>query len=184
MITWKTKNINIQDYYKIMRRIVMLNGHDGTSTSGYKAWKNFKDNWRVTVIPTGEAEDYKQFYSHLTNIKVSDGIAWGVTGKREMVLFVVDSNNPFITRSNVMPIGHELLHAIYQDSVGTFHITRKYDSPEGKAGTTAAAATVIVHDNWYGNKITLKIWISWGVGWIPLTIPFIPIKQAKKDYAI
>jgi len=174
-IEWKTKNINIQDYYKIIRRTVILN-------SSYSYWQDFKRDWRVTVIPTDEAGEYSQFYSHLTNIEVSDGIAWGITGLKEMVLFVVDSTNPYITRSNAMPIGHELLHAIYQDNVGTTHITRQYDSPEGRAGTRAAAATVIVHDTWYGSKTTLKFWIAWGLGWLPINIPFIPVKTAKQIY--
>jgi hypothetical protein len=83
-----------------------------------------------------------------------------------------------------MPLAHELLHAIYQDGVGTYHITRKYDSPEGRAGTRGAAATVIVHDNWYGNKETIKFWIRWKMIYLPITIPFIPIKKAKELYNI
>jgi len=34
---WKTKKINIQRYYKAVRRCIILNGDDGTSGSGYKA---------------------------------------------------------------------------------------------------------------------------------------------------
>ena len=176
-IIWKTKNINIQDYYKIMRRIIIFN-------SDYNYWKSFKYNWKVTVIPTDEAGEYSRFYSHLTNIEVSDGIAWGITGDHEMVLFVVDSNNPFITRSNAMPISHELLHAIYIDNVGTFHIERKFDSPEGRAGTKASAGTVIVHDNWYGRKMTERFWISYGLGWLPITYSYMPLFVAKQLYPI
>ena len=51
---------------------------------------------------------------------------------------------------------------VYQDGIGTHHITRKYDAPEGRAGTRGAAATVIVHDNWYGSKKTIKFWIRHG----------------------
>lgn len=152
--------------------------------SNYDYWQKFKSQWKVTVIPVDQAGKYSQYYAHLTNIEVSDGIAWGITGMREMVLFVVDSNNPFITRSNTMPIVHELLHAIYQDNVGTTHIKRKYDAPEGRAGTMGAAATVIVHDNWYGTKDTLRIWISYGLGWLPITIPFIPLAYARAHYKI
>ena len=83
-----------------------------------------------------------------------------------------------------MPLAHELLHALYQDRIGTFHITRKFDAPEGRAGTKGAAATVIVHDNWYGTKKTIKIWIRWSMIWLPITIPFIPVKEAKKWYPI
>lgn len=182
-ITWHTQNINIQDYYKIMRRIVMFNGDDGTHLSGYKVWQIIKENWNIHVIPVERADEFSRFYNHL-DIEVSDGIAWGITGLREMYLFVNDSRNPFITRSNVMPIGHELLHAIYQEKVGTFHITRKYDSPEGRAGSQGSAGTVIVHDNWYGSKITNKFWIWHGSMWLPITYPYIPIREAKKQYAI
>ena len=63
-IIWHTKNINIQSYYKIIRRIIMLNGNDGTHLSGYRAWQEFKSDWILHVIPVDQAEDYKQFYEH------------------------------------------------------------------------------------------------------------------------
>mgnify|MGYP003671787934 FL=1 len=183
MIHYFTKNIDEKKYNDIIQRTIMINGHDGTNNSGYKAWKNFEDNWELNIIPVTDQEDFKSFYEHL-DIETSDGIAWGVTGFKVIYMFVNDVKNPFIIRQNVMPLAHELLHAIYQDAVGTFHITRNYDSPEGRANTRAAAATVIVHDNWYGSKETIKIWIRWGMIWLPITIPFIPVKVAKKIYAI
>ena len=151
-------------------------------SAGYNFWRIFKEDWKITVIPVDQAGEYSEFYAHLTNIEVSDGIAWGITGLREMVLFVVDSRNPFIIRSNAMPIGHEILHAIFQSEVGTTHITRLYDAPDGRRWTQASASTVIVHDIWYGTKETLRLWISWGLGWLPITVPFITIKEAKKRY--
>ena len=183
MINYFTKNIDEKKYNDIIQRIIMINGHDGTSNSGYKAWKNFEDNWELNIIPVTDQEDFKVYYKHL-NIETSDGIAWGVTGVKVIYMFVNDVKNPFIIRQNIMPLGHELLHAIYQDAVGTFHITRVYDSPEGRANTRAAAATVIVHDNWYGSKETIKVWIRWGMIWLPITIPFIPVKVAKEIYPI
>jgi len=175
-IIWHTKKINIQNYYKIIRRSIYFN-----STAGY--WMLFKKDWTVHVFPADDIDKYKHFFAHL-NVKTSSGIAWGITGNKEMYLFVVDSRNPFIIRSNAMAIAHELLHAIYQDNVGTFHIKRHYDAPDGKAGSRAPAATVIVHDNWYGSKETFRFWISWGIGWIPITIPYIPLKKAKQLYPI
>jgi len=177
-IEWHTKNINIQDYYKIIRRTIIFN-----STYGY--WLLFKKYWTVHVIPVDEAGEYSQFYAHLEgDIEISDGIAWGITGKHEMVLFVVDSRNPFITRSNAMPISHELLHAIYQDNVGTFHIRRRYNSPDGIMGTRAPASTVIVHDNWYGSKDTFQFWISYIFGWLPIRISYMPLWRASELYAV
>ena len=107
--------------------------------------------------------------------RFSEGIAWGITGDHEMVLFVVDSRNPFTIRSNAMMISHELLHAIYIDNIGTFHIKRFYDAPDGDEGTRAPAGTVIVHDNWYGSRKTFRFWISYVFGWLPITISYIPI---------
>jgi hypothetical protein len=183
MIRFFTKNIDQKKYTDIINRIIMINAHDGTSNSGYKALEKFKKDWTLNIIPVTEQEDFKVFYNHL-DIEVSDGIAWGVTGSKVIYMFINDIKNPFIIRQNIMPLAHELLHAIYQDSVGTYHITRKYNSPEGRAGTRGAAATVIVHDNWYGSKETIKIWIRWGMIWLPITIPFMPIKKAKEDYSI
>ena len=87
-------------------------------------------------------------------------------------------------RQNIRPLAHERLHALYIDAVGTEHIVRRYNAPEGKAGTSGSRATVIVHDNWYGSKETIRIWIRWGFIWMPITIPYIPIKKAKEIYNI
>jgi len=182
-INFTTKNIDQEKYIKIIRRIIVLNGHNGEDLSGYQAWVRFNRDWHLNIIPVTEQYDYERYYKHL-NVETSSGIAWGVTGQKVIYMFVNDSSNTFITRQNIMPLGHELLHAIYQDEVGTQHITRLYDAPEGKAGTSGARATVIVHDNWYGSKETIRFWIRHGFIWLPITIPFIPIKKAKEDYSI
>lgn len=182
-INWHTKNINIQNYYKVMRRAVILNGNDVKHLSGYEAWKDFKENTTIHVYPADRLDEFRHFFDHL-DIETSEGIAWGVTGLNEVHMFINDSRNDFIFRSNVMPFIHEVLHVLYQQQVGTFHVTRKYDAPEGRAGTKGSAATVIVHDNWYGSKERLRIWISWGIGWLPVNFPYIPIIKAKGMYAI
>tara|TARA_R110002020_G_scaffold278160_1_gene493610 strand:- start:776 stop:1330 length:555 start_codon:yes stop_codon:yes gene_type:complete len=183
MIVFKTKNIDKEKYKDIIQRTIILNGDDGTPLSGYRAWQNFDQTWTLMIIPVTEQEEYKRYYGHL-QVEVSDGIAWGVTGQKVIYMFINDSANSFIIRQNVMPLAHELLHALYIDAVGTQHIVRRYNAPEGKAGTSGSRATVIVHDNWYGSKETIKIWIRWGFIWMPITIPYIPIKKAKEIYDI
>ena len=183
MIVFKTKNIDEKKYRDIIQRTIILNGDDGTPLSGYRAWQNFDQTWTLMIIPVTEQADYERYYGHL-RIETSSGISWGVTGQKVIYMFVNDSANSFIIRQNIMPLAHELLHALYIDAVGTQHIVRRYNAPEGKAGTSGARATVIVHDNWYGSKETIKIWIRWGFIWMPITIPYIPIKKAKEIYDI
>ncbi|WP_428323622.1 hypothetical protein [Nitrosopumilus sp.] len=184
MINWHTKNINIQNYYKIMRRAIMLNGDNGRGLSGYAAWKHFKDNTTLHVFPADRLDEFRHFFAHL-DVETAEGIAWGVTGQNEVYMFINDSRNSFIFRSNIMPFVHELLHVLYQQQVGTFHVTRLYDgAPEGRIGTRGSAATVIVHDNYYGSKERIRVWISWGIGWLPVSFPYIPIRKAKEMYPI
>jgi len=182
-IIWETKKINIQDYYKIIRRTIIFNADDGTEKSGYRVWKKFKKECTLRILPADQLDKYRHFFAHL-NVEVSDGIAWGVTGLNEITMFIVDSRNPFIIRSNAMPLGHELLHWIYQWAVGTHHITRRFDAPDGRALTRAPAATVIVHDLTYGSKNMLTFWIAYGFGWLPIRIYFLPIWKAKKLYKL
>lgn len=180
-IIYHTKNIDQSKYNDIIQRTVTITGNNGTHLSGQRMWEHFKNKWTVNIIPVTEQGNFSRFYDHLT-IETSDGIAWGVTGKKVIYMFVNDVKNPFIIRQNIMPLAHELLHAVYQDAVGTSHITRIYDSPEGKSGTKGAAATVIVHDLWYGSRETIRLWIRWGLIWLPITIPFLMIKDAKIIY--
>ena len=82
---------------------------------------------------------------------------------------------------------HERLHVLYQRKVGTSHIQYKSDKPPEvrRLPQSGPAATVIVHDNWYGFKTKLKMWISWGLFiYLPLSIPYIPIRKAKGMYGI
>lgn len=182
-VTWHTKNINIQNYYKIIQRAIMLNADNGTHQSGRRAWIDFKKNVNLHVMPVDRMDEYKHMFAHL-NVETAEGIAWGFTGLNEVYMFINDSRNNFLFRSNIMPFVHELLHVIYQRNVGTFHVTRHYDAPDGKAGTRSPASTAIVHDNWYGTKKTIRVWLAWGVGWLPVNFPYIPIKEAKKLYPI
>jgi hypothetical protein len=182
---YHTKKINQKAYDQIIKNTIIFNGHDGTHLSGQVAWAKFDAEWTLEIIPLTDAIDpkYSSYFKHV-EVNTNTGIPWGITGKKTITVFVTDTRNPFILRQNVMPLAHELLHAVYQDNVGTYHITRKYNSPEGKAGTRGAAQTVIVHDNWYGSKETLKFWIRYGVIWLPITIPYCPIKKAKEEYPI
>ena len=84
---------------------------------------------------------------------------------------------------NILPCYHEMLHALYQDQIGTSHIMYKtVDPPEvKKSGQKGPAATVIVHDNWYGFKTKITTWY-WILFWLPIKMPYIPIKKAKILY--
>ena len=101
MINFFTEKIDEKKYRDIIQRIIMINGHDGTNNSGYKAWKNFEENWELNIIPVTEQEDFKVYYEHL-NVETSDGIAWGVTGKKVIYMFINDIKNPFIIRQNII----------------------------------------------------------------------------------
>lgn len=186
-IIFKTKNIDELVLTKLIRRTIILNGDNGRSGSGFTAWENFKDNWTLMIIPVTEQEDYSRFYQHL-DVETSDGMAWGVTGQKVIYMFVNDIKNSFIVRQNMMPLAHELLHALYQDAVGTGHIKRTMDIRIGntlkRKGQMAPAATVIVHEAWYGYKTKLRLWVRWGLIWLPVSIPYIPVKKAKELYNI
>ncbi len=190
-IDFKTKNINRQDYYKILRRCIIMNGYDGTHLSGERAWEDFKKNVKVTIIPVKDAWKYKEFFDHIAGAdkNFSSEMPWGKAGMNELIWAVNDKYNPlgFYIRQNVPPGMHEGLHVLYQRVIGTGHIYYKKTSPPEvkNIGQKGPAATVIVHDNWYGFKTKLKMWISWGLGvYLPLSIPYIPIKKAREMYDI
>ena len=174
-----TEKISIHRYYDVLQRCVMLN-------SSYAAWKRLKDKFTIYVIPLDKADEYKKFYEHL-KLEGAGGMAWGITGKNVLYWFVTDSRNPFIFRQNMGPGFHEVLHALYQNEVGTSHVTyRTRGNPIGAPnmfGKKGPAATVIVHDNWYGSKKKIIVWFHNG-GWIPMRMPYIPIKKAKEMYDI
>ena len=129
-ITFFTKNIDKKTYTDIIERTIMLNGHDGNHKSSYEALERFRKDWQLNIIPVTDQEDFKAFYNHL-DIEVSDGIAWGVTGSKVIFMFVNDSKNPFILRQNIMPLAHELLHAIYSSAENHERIYIK-DAEESK----------------------------------------------------
>lgn len=187
----RIKNANKQDLYKVIRRTVLLNAKDDKkgSMSTYEFWQWFKKNVQVTIIPVKDAWKYSEFFSHLKlGDRTSTGMPWGKAGKNEIIWAINDNYNPlgFYIRQNVPPGVHEILHIIYAKAIGTKHI--EYQRPEPpevkRLPKKGPAATVIVHDNWYGYKTKVKMWISWGVMYLPLSIPYIPIKIARKMYKL
>lgn len=188
---WWTKKINHQRYYKAMRRCIIINGHQKDANgydirgSGHAVWNRFKKQWHVIVMDLKDAEKYKHMYKHL-KLEGSGGMAWGVTGKNQLLWFVADSRDPRRFMSNLPPGFHELLHALYQQEIGTHHIMYQThgDPPEvsSKRGKLGPAATVIVHDNWYGFKTKIKMWFGISLMWVPVPMPYIPIWKAKKMY--
>ena len=184
---WKTKKINIQRYYKVIRRCIILNGYDGTPGSGYREWQNFKQRVKILVVPVSETEKYKDMYKHL-NIEKVGAIAWGVSGKDMFIWFVIDSRNPRVFMQNVGPGFHECLHVMYERVIGTTHIKYKYDIyidgvRQYKRGDMGPAATVVVHDNWYGMRASIRIWFLHSI-WVPTVMPYIPVKIIKQTYGI
>ena len=177
---WWTKKINTQNYYKAIRRCIIMN-------SDYKTWVQFKKQWHVIVMDLKDAEKYKDMYSHL-KLEGSGGMAWGVTGKNQLLWFVKDSRDFRTYMSNLRPGFHELLHALMQQEIGTEHVTYlTRGNPEGAPnmyGKKGPAATVIVHDNWYGTKDSIKMWFYQSMMWLPVLMPYIPVKYARKMYKI
>lgn len=177
---WYTKKINHQRYYKAIRRCIILN-------SSKEAWDHFKKLWHVIVMDVKDAEKYKHMYEHL-KVEGSGGMAWGVTGKFELIWFVNDSRDPRVFMSNLPPGFHECLHALHQQEIGTEHVTYKTcGNPAGATcmkGKKGPAATVIVHDVWYGTKRNIKIWFSVGLMYVPVRMPYAPVEESKRMYDV
>jgi len=177
-IHWDTEKINIQNYYKIIRRYTWLIG-------GYRVWKKVEKDWDIYVISVQKSGKYRKFYKHLRNAKTSDKMGWGITmppttnSKGKMLWFVIDSRNPFTIRQNATKGCHELAHIIVWVKLKNKRVKRLYKTPEGKKGSSGSAHTVIVHDVYYGSKEQFRFWISWAVGWIPITVLDIR-KRLKK----
>ena len=81
--------------------------HLGQSTSSFlKKWDiHF---WSV-------ADTNSQFFMHIKTTsgqKINPNMASGVTGKYRIDLWLIDSDNEFISRSNGDRVQHELCHAV------------------------------------------------------------------------
>jgi len=72
----------------------------------------FKKRWTIHIYPSTETQ--LAFFDHIfttSGQKIVPGIPSGVTGKFEMKLFLVDSPNSFVDRSNHVVAMHEFCHA-------------------------------------------------------------------------
>lgn len=197
-LIFTTKKINIQRYYSAVRTCVMLNAADRVrvkgrfgrtllkrregSLSSWQVWQLFKDKVTTHILPLSELDKYKDIFKHL-NIDPSGKMAWGFTGKNEWYWFVTDSRNPMIFMQNLGPGFHEVLHMMYQLVIGTSHIPYlTSDPPEvGRLPQNGPAATVVVHDAWYGFKDNIRVWFWVGL-FVPVRMPYIPIELARKRY--
>lgn len=199
-LKFTTKKINQKQYYNAIRKCVMLNAadrikvtdgmgktyviQDKNGLTPHEVWQMFKDTVTTHIMPVSETDKFKHMFKHL-NIESNGKMAWGVTGKNEWYWFVTDSRNPRIFMQNLGPGFHECLHMMYQMIIGTRHIGYIYsDSPEVKRlPQSGPAATVIVHDNWYGSKKKIRVWFFVGI-WVPVMMPYIPIENARSLYML
>lgn len=199
-LIFTTKKINIHRYYEAVKRCIMLNAADRTRRKGrfgrtilkkrrgalssHEVWSLFKREVTTHILPLSEMGKYTDMFKHL-NIDPNGKMAWGFTGKNEWYWFVTDSRDPRIFMQNLGPGFHECLHMMYQLVVGTGHIDyKRIEPPEvGRLPQSGPAATVIVHDNWYGFKTKVRVWFWVGI-FVPVAMPYIPIEKAREMYSL
>ena len=195
-LVFKTKKINVKQYYNAVRKCVMLNAADRVKAgkkysvrksvlSPYEVWQVFKKEVKTVILPVEMMDEYSHMFKHL-EVDPKSRVAWGFTGSKEWYWFVHDSRNPMIFMQNLGPGFHEVLHMMYQLVVGTKHVEYKSTAPPEvrRAGQSGALATVVVHDNWYGDKTKVRAWFAVGIVLVPVPMPYIPIEKARTVYGI
>ena len=97
------------------------------------------------------------FFEHFKTTsgqKINTDMASGVTGKYRIDLYLRDSNNSFVTRSNSDRVQHELCHA------------KLYGTPDFVSG---------VHDN-LDNRFLISFWYWNKFRWSKLQLSIIDIR--------
>lgn len=71
---------------------------------------DFLSEWNIEIRPLDHMN--KDFFTHSTSEgKLNGGIPSGVTGQREIILFLHDNSNLFYNRENSDRVQHEFWHA-------------------------------------------------------------------------
>jgi len=167
-IIFETSNINEKVYTKLIKRQLYIN-------LGFKEARKLFNTWNIVIYPLEAAEHYKEFFAHVEG-ETNLGIAWGVTMPKpgsiggDLFCFIRDTKNPFILRSNMTKVSHELAHMILYKKLGKTRAVREFDEPGAKAGSEAAAYVTLVHDQFYGRKKFRIYWVRYGLIWLPVRI--------------
>jgi hypothetical protein len=127
MIKFFTKKIDRIVYTDIINRLILFNSSDGTRLTGYNIWRNFNENYNLNIISITDQGEFEIYYTPNTLAK-----AWGVSYKKNIYIFIKDSNNPTTFRNNLMVLANELLRPLFQDRNGAEKYKKKFDIVNSK----------------------------------------------------
>lgn len=102
-IIFHTEHLNKRLYRQLFRNLCL---HTDMSVN------EFFQRWTIHIYPSTKTQ--LAFFGHIESTsgqKINPGIPSGVTGKYEMKLFLIDSKNGFVDRSNHVVTMHEFCHA-------------------------------------------------------------------------
>lgn len=84
----------------------------------------FEQEWDIKIVPLEGTNT--AFFGHretTSGTRINPNMPSGFTGKREMILWLNDTKNEFIDRSNHVVLMHEFCHAAIYDR----HATNKFN---------------------------------------------------------
>ena len=108
MITFHTANLNKRLYRNMIWNVLYH--------LDQLPWP-FLHRWQINIYPSEAANlDFFKHYKTTDGQKINPLMASGVTGKYVIDLFLIDSDNEMISRSNSDRVQHELCHAVLFDT--------------------------------------------------------------------
>jgi hypothetical protein len=103
-IHFHTENLNKNLYRQMIFSILAYN---------HKNAYDFITFWDVHIWPLQSMDPkYLDGYKSTEGNKVNFKMAWGITGKNRIDLYLNDTNNTFIARENSTVLQHEICHAL------------------------------------------------------------------------
>ena len=138
-INFTTENIDEKQYEKLILHYIYEHYH-------YTDFKRLmlQDNWKIIIKSVDESN--VNFYSKYEKQFLSNRIPHGVTGKNEIIVYVLDVNNSMITLQNFTAIYHECAHMILKIYYKNKRVTQRHDDFYSKKGNKRNLFSSEIHD--------------------------------------
>ena len=177
-INFTTKNIDKKLYSKGILNYIYEHYN-------YKDYSRLmkQDKWEITISPVSES--YEEFYSKDEHSLLSNRIPHGVTGDKEIIVYVLDVDNPMIMLQNFSAIFHECCHMILKIYYPNLQVQQRHNDFYTKQGTFRKMFSSEVHDRSIEGKFRqIKFYKNYHSRITLICLDILDLTNSRKDFSI
>lgn len=177
-INFTTKNIDKKLYSKGILNYIYEHYN-------YKDYSRLmtQDQWEIKVSPVSES--IPDFYLESERTNLSNRIPHGVTGDKEIIVYVLDVDNPMIMLQNFSAIYHECAHMVLKIYYPKLQVQQRTNDFYGKKGQFRKMFSSEVHDRSVEGKFRqIRFFKNYHTKITLIALDILDLTNSRKEFKI